>query len=73
MLDYTDEDSIFEHIALNDAVAVMPPKQKVVLAMISAGHTQLDCARVIGLTRAAIGAIYHKAIEEIREAMDGSS
>jgi len=73
VLDHTDEDKLFERIEINEAVMAMPPKQRVVLAMVSAGHTQLDCAKVVGLTRAAIGAIYHKAIEEIREAMDASS
>lgn len=46
---------------LFDAVHRLTPKQRVVVAMLSAGYTQKEVARVIGNTRAAVGIIYKRA------------
>lgn len=67
MISHDQEDYMFEKLELRERVAKLPDKPRVVISMISAGHTQADCAKIIGLTRAAVGVIYHKAIAVIRE------
>lgn len=72
MITHDQERYMFEKIELRELVQELPDKPKVVVSMISAGHTQADCAKIIGLTRAAVGVIYHKAIAAIREDLKGA-
>lgn len=73
MITHDQEEYMFEKIELRERVQELPDKPKVVVSMISAGHTQADCAKIIGLTRAAVGVIYHKAIASIREDFQGAN
>ncbi len=76
MITHDQEDAMFVKIQLRELVEDLPDKQKVVVSMISAGHTQADCAKIVGLTRAAVGVIFHKAVEGIGtelRGLDGSS
>ena len=71
MITHDQEDAMFEKIQLRELVDELPDKQKVVVSMISAGHTQADCAKIVGLTRAAVGVIFHKAVEGIGTDLGG--
>ena len=73
MINHSMEEEIFEEIELEAKVKALPPKQRVVVAMISAGFTQADCASIIGLTRAAVGVIWHRTLQELRGTMNGST
>lgn len=73
MITHGLEENIFEGIELEEEVQALPDKQKVVVAMIASGFTQADCASIIGLTRAAVGVIWHRTLEELRGKLYGSS
>ena len=73
MINHSTEEDMFEEIELEEHIRALPPKQRVVVGMISAGFTQADCASIIGLTRAAVGVIWHRTLEELRGNLYGST
>lgn len=63
------EDSINTDVLIRTAIQRINPKYQAVLAMRSAGFTQAECGLILGVTRAAIGFIYKRGIQELREVM----
>ncbi|MCK5605145.1 hypothetical protein KAR91_24860 [Candidatus Pacearchaeota archaeon] len=72
MITHDQEDLMFEKLQLRELIQELPDKPRVVVSMISAGHTQADCAKIVGLTRAAVGVIYHKAVDSIGVSLRGA-
>jgi RNA polymerase sigma factor (sigma-70 family) len=64
-----EEDRIIDHMLLISAVHRLPPKQQVIVALRSAGYTQQECGDIVGMTRAAIGFIYKRAVRRLRQYM----
>lgn len=61
-----EEDSIFDSLMLMDVIQDLTVKQRVVVALRSAGYSQLEAGKILGMTRAAIGIIFKRAIQAIR-------
>jgi RNA polymerase sigma factor (sigma-70 family) len=70
MITGEEEDSIIEKMLLTEAISKLPPKQRAVVALISAGYTQNECGRIFGMTRAAIGFIHKKALSHLRRLIE---
>ena len=64
-----EEDRIFSHMLLIAAVHKLPAKQQVIVALRTAGYTQQECGEIVGMTRAAIGFIYKRALKRLRQFM----
>lgn len=62
-----EEDDILLKIQLEDAIKDMPIKLRAVVALLSAGYTQQESARILGITRGAVGMIYKRARLAIEE------
>lgn len=56
-----DEEETLLRLELVEAVAQLPPKLRIVTALLSAGYSQQECASILGLTRGAVGLIYKRA------------
>lgn len=66
---HLEEEQIVDELLLDQAVQKLPPKQRMVVALRSAGYTQQECGVILGLTRAAIGFIHKQALAQIRQAL----
>jgi len=65
-ISFAEEERIVTHIALDNIVQRLSPKQKIVVALISAGYNRTECGRIMGLTRQAAGATYKRATKKIK-------
>jgi DNA-directed RNA polymerase specialized sigma24 family protein len=70
-LGYEEEEAIIRKLLLIEAVQLLPPKYKAVLALRMAGYSQRECGQIMGLTRAAIGFIQKKSLIRTREILEG--
>jgi DNA-directed RNA polymerase specialized sigma24 family protein len=61
-----EEGQIFTEMALYDAVKQLSTKQRMVVALITAGYTREECSTILGITRQAVGFIYKRAIRKMR-------
>lgn len=69
-IDFDDENRVIVVMTLYDAVARLSPKQRIVVALISAGYNRTESGSILGLTRQAAGATYKRALKKIRELME---
>jgi DNA-directed RNA polymerase specialized sigma24 family protein len=69
--DINDEEETLLRMQLVAAVDKLPPKLKIVVALLSAGYTQQESANILGLTRGAIGLIFKRAKLRINAAISG--
>jgi len=67
-MDRADEEGVINNMHLMSMFTDLPPKQQVVLALRTAGYTQKECGIILGVTRAAVGFNYHRAVQLLREA-----
>lgn len=63
------EDQASLYASLGEEVQRLPVKEKIVVALRSAGYTHNDCHLIIGLTRAAIGYIERRAFAKLKVAL----
>ena len=67
-----DADSLLVSLVLRDAVDRLPDNLRAVVALRFAGYTQQECAGVLGMTRANIGAMHKRALLRLAETMGGA-
>jgi len=65
-ISFAEEDQVITHMTLEEVVQRLSPKQRIVVALISAGYNRTECGRIMGLTRQAAGATFKRAITKIR-------
>ncbi len=62
------EDSLLEHLALREAVAQLPERERtVILLRYYKGYTQQRAARVVGVSQVQISRIERRAVERLRK------
>lgn len=61
------EEGIHDGVIVRDAIARLSDKERVILVLRASGYTQLECSRIIGSTRAAVGFIQKRGLRKIRE------
>ncbi len=67
MLSSTQEDIILQNIRLHQAVETLDRRSQAVVALISIGFTQMQIARLLGISRTSVGNTYRKARRALRE------
>ena len=62
------EESLVEQIALRDAIASLPQRERMVIVLrYYRGFTQERTARVIGVSQVQVSRIERKAVQHLRE------
>lgn len=56
-----------EFIAIRESLRELPPKYRVTIAMALSGFNQSEIGFVLGLTRAAIGALKTRALKSLKK------
>jgi len=60
------EENIHNNVTVKHAIEKLSDKERVVLVLRASGYTQLECSRIIGSTRAAVGFIQKRGLRKIR-------
>ncbi len=62
------EDRVLEHLALREAVARLPERERtVILLRYYKGYTQQRAAQVVGVSQVQISRIERRAVERLRK------
>ena len=70
--DYAAEEKMVERVALRDAIERLPEREKQIVALrYFHGMTQQSCARVLHVSQVQISRLERRAVERLRELMDG--
>ena len=70
--DYAAEEKMVERVALRDAIERLPEREKQIVALrYFHGMTQQSCARVLHVSQVQISRLARRAVERLRELMDG--
>lgn len=67
MINRSEEEEISNRLELVELISKLPVKQRVVVALRAAGYTQEECGKILGVTRAAIGFSYKRAVRRMRQ------
>jgi len=68
--DYSQEERLIERVALKEAIAALPDREKQVIALrFFHGMTQDRAARVLGVSQVQVSRIERRALAELREIM----
>jgi len=65
-----EEQQADDHVLMDSLLTSLPVPERVVVALLLAGFKQIEVGVIIGMTRAAIGAIYKRAITRLKERED---
>lgn len=67
-----EEEKVLEHLALRSALTQLPEREQEVLVLrFYRGMTQVDTARVIGVSQVQISRLERKALAKLRAALEG--
>lgn len=70
--DYAAEEKMVERVALRAAIAKLPERERQIVALrFYHGMTQQNCARVLHVSQVQISRLERRAVERLRELMDG--
>lgn len=67
MVNAQNESNVIDSIVILNSLSALTQKQRVVLALRTAGFVQRECGEILGLTRSAVGFIERKAKRRLRE------
>ena len=70
LCDSTQEEKLLEHVALREAIARLPEKEKAVVSLrYFKGLTQERCAKILGVSQVQVSRLERKAVDHLRTNM----
>lgn len=69
--DGNEEDKVLEHLALRTAIAKLPEReQEILMLRFYRGMTQVNTARIIGVSQVQVSRLERRALETLRRALE---